>query len=99
MKILMESWRKYLDDERPLEDPIVHSYRKRVWDARNLLGDDFSDANIASAIAEIFPELSTHEDDYEKVYRDLVDMAQQQVQHDAEMAAGDLDVGDLGEPL
>jgi len=99
MKILLENWRKYLDEGRPLEDPIIHSYRQKVWKAKELLGDDFSDANVALVIAKIFPELSTHEDDYEKVYRDLVDMAQQQAQYDAEMASGYLDVGDLGEPL
>jgi hypothetical protein len=83
---------------------MVHDYRKRVWQARSLLGDDFSTENIEKAIAEIFPELDQNHREYKVVFDDLSDMAKQQVDYDAEQERMNTivppaDIGDEDMPL
>jgi hypothetical protein len=104
MKLLIENWRKFVNETQTLEDPMVHDYRKRVWQARSLLGDDFSTENIEKAIAEIFPELDQNHREYKVVFDDLSDMAKQQVDYDAEQERMNTivppaDIGDEDMPL
>ena len=93
-----------ISETQTLEDPMVHDYRKRVWQARSLLGDDFSTENIEKAIAEVFPELDQNHREYKVVFDDLSDMAKQQIDYDAEQERMNTivppaDIGDEDMPL